>query len=177
MPLWLARAAPATGPSPGMMLRTPGGTPASSASSPTRSALSGVCSATWQVTAHAGTCQSRRNIPKGYTHWPQHTLAHGTCFQRTSPKRTCRLWRPQAMTESKSKLSGGFTFMTMVLPVASAGPSFQACIRMGTFQGMICPTTPAHKTTNHICRFRMRQGRCCTPSIFWTDSSCAPSST
>ena len=86
MPLWLARAAPATGPSPGMMLRTPGGTPASSASSPTRSALSGVCSATWHVTAHAGTCQSRCNMPKGNTHWPQHTLANGTCFQRTPPR-------------------------------------------------------------------------------------------
>ena len=41
------------------------------------------------------------------------------------------------------------TFMTMVLPAASAGPSFQACIRMGKFQGMICPTTPARNTVNN----------------------------
>ncbi len=40
------------------------------------------------------------------------------------------------------------TFMTMVLPAARAGPSFQACIRMGKFQGMICPTTPA-QTKSH----------------------------
>ena len=45
----VARAAPATGPSPVMMLMTPGGIPASSAISPTLSALSGVCSATWHI--------------------------------------------------------------------------------------------------------------------------------
>lgn len=33
-------------------------------------------------------------------------------------------------------------FMTTVHPVASAGPSFHACIKSGKFQGMICPTTP-----------------------------------
>ena len=31
---------------------------------------------------------------------------------------------------------------TTVLPQARAGPSFQAAIRRGKFQGMICPTTP-----------------------------------
>ena len=30
----------------------------------------------------------------------------------------------------------------MVLPVASAGPSFHAAISNGKFHGMICPTTP-----------------------------------
>jgi hypothetical protein len=33
-------------------------------------------------------------------------------------------------------------FNTIVFPVASAGPSFHACISMGKFQGMICPQTP-----------------------------------
>ncbi len=47
-PVCLDSAAPVTPPAPWMMLRTPGGRPASSASSPMRSALSGVCSATWQ---------------------------------------------------------------------------------------------------------------------------------
>nr|WP_255206051.1 hypothetical protein [Actinomadura sp. BRA 177] len=31
---------------------------------------------------------------------------------------------------------------TTVLPVASAGASFHAAIRIGTFHGMICPATP-----------------------------------
>ena len=31
---------------------------------------------------------------------------------------------------------------TTVLPVASAGATFQANIRSGKFQGIICPTTP-----------------------------------
>ena len=31
---------------------------------------------------------------------------------------------------------------TTVLPPARAGPSFQAAISSGKFQGMICPTTP-----------------------------------
>jgi hypothetical protein len=31
---------------------------------------------------------------------------------------------------------------TTVFPVASAGATFQASIRRGKFQGMICPTTP-----------------------------------
>ena len=33
-------------------------------------------------------------------------------------------------------------FITTVLPVASAGASFQACISIGKFHGMIWPTTP-----------------------------------
>ena len=33
-------------------------------------------------------------------------------------------------------------FKTTVLPAASAGAIFQASIRRGKFQGMICPTTP-----------------------------------
>ena len=32
--------------------------------------------------------------------------------------------------------------MTIVLPVASAGASFQANISSGKFHGIICPTTP-----------------------------------
>ena len=32
---------------------------------------------------------------------------------------------------------------TMALPAASAGASFQTAIRIGKFQGMICPTTPS----------------------------------
>ena len=31
---------------------------------------------------------------------------------------------------------------TTVTPAANAGPSFQAAISNGKFQGMICPTTP-----------------------------------
>ncbi len=34
-------------------------------------------------------------------------------------------------------------FSTTQLPAASAGASFQTAIRMGKFQGMICPTTPS----------------------------------
>ncbi len=34
-------------------------------------------------------------------------------------------------------------FMTTVHPAAKAGPNFQACIKRGKFQGMICPTTPS----------------------------------
>ncbi len=37
-------------------------------------------------------------------------------------------------------VSAGFS--TQVLPAASAGASFQAAIRSGKFQGMICPATP-----------------------------------
>ena len=33
-------------------------------------------------------------------------------------------------------------FMTTVHPAASAGPHFQATIRIGKFQGITCPTTP-----------------------------------
>ena len=33
-------------------------------------------------------------------------------------------------------------FSTTVLPAASAGATFQASIRSGKFQGMICPQTP-----------------------------------
>jgi len=33
--------------------------------------------------------------------------------------------------------------MTTQLPAARAGAIFQAAIRMGKFQGMICPTTPS----------------------------------
>lgn len=35
-------------------------------------------------------------------------------------------------------------FMTMVLPVASAGPIFQESMRSGKFQGMIWPQTPSY---------------------------------
>src|SRR5438093_1534851 len=42
---WRTSAPPAVGPKPGTMLTTPAGTPASSSSSPRRSAVSGVCSA------------------------------------------------------------------------------------------------------------------------------------
>ena len=44
------RAAPAVGPKPGTMLITPAGKPASSASSPIRSAVRGVCSAGLRTT-------------------------------------------------------------------------------------------------------------------------------
>ncbi len=73
-----ASAAPAS-PKPVITLSTPGGIPASSASSPRRSALSGVCSAGLRM---------------------------------------------------------------IVQPVASAGPTFQAAISSGKFQGMIWATTP-----------------------------------
>ena len=33
-------------------------------------------------------------------------------------------------------------FSTTQLPAASAGANFQTAIRIGKFQGMICPTTP-----------------------------------
>jgi hypothetical protein len=33
-------------------------------------------------------------------------------------------------------------FMTTVQPAARAGANFHACINMGKFHGMICPTTP-----------------------------------
>ena len=36
---------------------------------------------------------------------------------------------------------------TMVQPAANAGPSFQAAISRGKFQGMICPTTPTGSRT------------------------------
>ena len=71
--------APASSPKPVTTLTTPGGSPASSISSPSRSAESGVCSA---------------------------------------------------------------GLSTTVQPQASAGPSFQAAISSGKFQGMIWPTTP-----------------------------------
>ena len=34
------------------------------------------------------------------------------------------------------------SFITMHVPAARAGASFQACINKGKFQGIICPTTP-----------------------------------
>ena len=46
----LTRASPAVSPKPGTMLITPAGKPASSASSPIRSAVSGVCSAGFRTT-------------------------------------------------------------------------------------------------------------------------------
>lgn len=33
-------------------------------------------------------------------------------------------------------------FITTEQPAARAGPNFQACIKMGKFHGIICPTTP-----------------------------------
>ena len=45
-------AAPAVSPYPGTMFTTPGGNPASVISSPTRSAVSGVCSAGLSTTVH-----------------------------------------------------------------------------------------------------------------------------
>ena len=71
--------APAVSPKPLTTLSTPGGNPASSASSAMRMAVSGVCSA---------------------------------------------------------------GLMTTALPAARAGPSFQAEIIRGKFQGTIAPTTP-----------------------------------
>lgn len=41
-------------------------------------------------------------------------------------------------------------FSTTVLPAASAGASFQAAMRMGKFQGMICPITPIDHVSTHI---------------------------
>ncbi len=49
-PGWAARGAPARGPSPVTTLRTPSGTPASKASSASRRAVSGVCSAGFKTT-------------------------------------------------------------------------------------------------------------------------------
>ncbi len=72
------RAAPVA-PSPAITFSTPGGRPASSAISPSRRPVSGVCSA---------------------------------------------------------------GLSTIVQPAASAGPIFQAAIRSGKFQGMICAATP-----------------------------------
>src|ERR1035437_10004888 len=45
---------------------------------------------------------------------------------------------------NNSALSGVCSagYNATVQPVASAGPSFQAAISSGKFQGMICPTTP-----------------------------------
>src|SRR5204863_57664 len=54
MSMCSATAAPAVSPYPGTMFRTPGGNPASSASSPTRRALSGVCSAGFCRSVHIG---------------------------------------------------------------------------------------------------------------------------
>ena len=50
---------------------------------------------------------------------------------------------------SSSALSGVCSagFSTTVQPVARAGPSFQAAISSGKFQGMICPTTPTGSRT------------------------------
>ena len=48
---WRASAAPASGPGPGTTLKTPGGTPASSASRPSISAVSGVSSDGLRTTA------------------------------------------------------------------------------------------------------------------------------
>ena len=48
-PGWLEIAAPAVSPNPVMMLTTPSGMPASSTSSPSRSAVSGVCSAGFRI--------------------------------------------------------------------------------------------------------------------------------
>ncbi len=78
-PGWAARPPPTIGPGPVMTLSTPGGNPASRASSPSRSAVRGEYDAGLRIA---------------------------------------------------------------VLPAASAGPTFQAAIMIGKFQGTISPTTP-----------------------------------
>jgi len=49
-----------------------------------------------------------------------------------------------ASSASRSAVSGVCSagLSTTVQPAASAGPSFQAAISSGKFQGMICPQTP-----------------------------------
>jgi hypothetical protein len=51
----------------------------------------------------------------------------------------------------------------MVQPAASAGPSFQAAISSGKFQGMICPTTP---TGLAISSKRSGEVNSCTTAAF-----------
>ena len=43
--------------------------------------------------------------------------------------------------------------MFVDLPVARAGPSFQACMSNGKFQGMICPQTPIGSCLVYVKKF------------------------
>jgi len=49
-----------------------------------------------------------------------------------------------ASRASRRQVSGVCSagFITIVQPAASAGPHFQATIRIGKFQGITCPATP-----------------------------------
>ena len=49
------------------------------------------------------------------------------------------------MMSNRNRIDAGVCsagLMTMQLPAASAGASFHTAMRIGKFQGMICPTTP-----------------------------------
>ena len=58
-------------------------------------------------------------------------------YQRGTPRKLAT----HALTKAHLNIPN-LPAVTAVQPVASAGPSFQAAIRSGKFQGMICPTTP-----------------------------------
>jgi hypothetical protein len=59
-----------------------------------------------------------------------------------TPLGTPACWQRSAKRRAVSEVySAGFR--TTVLPMASAGATFQASIRSGKFQGMICPQTPS----------------------------------
>ena len=58
-----------------------------------------------------------------------------------------------AISAKRSAVSGVSSagLSTTVLPAASAGPSFQAAITSGKFQGTISPTTPSGSRTVKAC--------------------------
>lgn len=98
--------APAVGPNPGSTLTTPGGMPASRASSPTRSAVSGVCSAGLSTEVHPAAsagpsfhvcirmgkflwtgASARDHAPRWHAAWATH---HGVIWPVT-PTGSCRV--------------------------------------------------------------------------------------
>ena len=64
------------------------------------------------------------------------------CTTLSTPAGTPAAWAMSAISEQVSGAhSGGLT--TIVLPAASAGPTFQVVSISGAFQGVISAATPA----------------------------------
>ena len=165
VPGCLATAAPATSPEPGTMLSTPAGTPASRASSPTLRALRGVCSATCTPVEDELSIQQYHAIygmlfdstlcsfiqddemqqciilqQAVMLYCINISYAQGSVFRQWSLCKAllcCACMQVSKRGGRNGYTEGGVTFMTTQLPAARAGPSFQAAMRMGKFQGMI----------------------------------------
>ena len=121
-------AAPALSPIPDITFNTPGGIPASKANSPTRSPVKGVCSASFITTvlpaARAG---------------PSFPVFVCMCAFVCVCVKMSKIWGGE-----KGRCVCGWvrTHRRIDTHIHNTHAYVHACIKMGKFQGMICPTTP-----------------------------------